>query len=200
MKDFQITAQETCYQGFFRINRYTIRHTLFAGGWVDDVQRELFERGHAVAVLPYDPKRDTVVLIEQFRIGAAAHAETVEQAWLLEIIAGVIEDGETAERVAERESHEEAGCVIEELMPIQHIYVSPGGTSETTQLFCGLVDSQGIGGVHGLPEEHEDIFVSVLPFVEAMELLNTGKIQSAPAVIALQWLALHHDVVLQQWS
>ena len=117
------------------------------------MQRELFRRNNCVGVLLYDPNRDEVVMLEQFRVGAMLHTE---QAWLLEIVAGGIEEGETPEQVAYREAEEEAGCTIEELMLISEFYTSPGGASEKLSLFCGKVDSTNVGGIYGLAEEVED--------------------------------------------
>jgi ADP-ribose pyrophosphatase len=195
-KDFQLIEKSTLFQGYFRLDLYRFRHRLFAGGWTDEVRREVFERGHAVVVLPYDPERDAVVMIEQFRIGAAAAGMPM---WQLEVIAGIIDDGETPEAVARREAREEADCEILDLVPIYHYLASPGGTSESVRLFCGRVDSRGLGGVHGLPHEHEDIRVEVVPYAEARARLDGGRIGNAPAIIALQWLALHREALRQRW-
>src|SRR4029077_4726641 len=161
------------YKGFFEIVRYRFRHRLFAGGWSGEIEREVFERGHAVAVLPYDPAADAVVLIEQFRIGAFVGGMAP---WQTEIVAGIIEAGETPEDVARREAEEEAGAAIGALIPICRYLVSPGGASESVQLYCGRVDSKGLGGIHGLPQEHEDIRVEVRPFAVALAALNAGTI------------------------
>lgn len=194
----ELLKQETAFTGYFKIVRYHLRHALFAGGWSGEVVREVFERGHAAAVLPYDPITDEVVLIEQFRVGA--YAARSENPWLLEVVAGIMEVGETPEQVAIREAHEEAGCVLSDLIPMYEFLVSPGGTSETTALFCGRVSTQGVGGIHGLAEENEDIKVHVVSFTEALNMLAAGKIRSAPPIIALQWLALHRDTVRAQWA
>ncbi|MEN9461500.1 MAG: ADP-ribose pyrophosphatase [Pseudomonadota bacterium] len=194
----ELLQKLTAFDGYFKIVRYHLRHRLFAGGWSGEVVREVFERGHAAAVLPYDPVRDEVVLIEQFRAGAyAAHSENP---WLLEVVAGIMEVGETPEQVAIREAQEEAGCVISDLIPMYQFLVSPGGTSETTAIFCGRVSTQGVGGIHGLVEENEDIQVHVVKFSEALKMLAEGKIRSAPPIIALQWLALHREDVRKQWG
>ena len=192
-----LTARETPYQGYFRIDRYTLRHELFAGGMSDTIVREVFERGHAAAVLPYDPVRDAVVLIEQFRIGAYAAGR---DPWLIEIVAGIIDDGETAAAVARRELSEEAGLSPQALEPIGEVLVSPGGTSETMALFCACIDSAGANGIHGLADEHEDIRVTAMPVADALAALESGDIVSAPAVIALQWLALNRDRLRARWS
>jgi ADP-ribose pyrophosphatase len=186
--DIEIVERKAGYQGYFRLDVYRLRHKLFAGGWSDVITREVLERGHAAAVLLYDPERDTVVMIEQFRIGALAAGRP---AWLRELVAGIIETGETAADVARRESVEEAGCEVRELRPIRDFIMTPGCSTETIQLFLGLVDSTGVGGIHGLKEEHEDIRVVVVPWAEARADLDAGRIDTAIAIIGLQWLALH---------
>src|SRR5262245_57866832 len=178
VQDFEIIEKTTAFQGYFRIDRYRFRHRLFAGGWSGVVQREVFERGHAVAVLPYDPERDAVVLIEQFRIGAVAAGLPP---WQEEIVAGIIDEGETPEAVAHREAQEEAGCRIQDLVFICEYLTSAGGASESVKLYCGRVNSHGIGGIHGLAEEHEDIRVEVVSFAEARERLLAGRFGNAPA-------------------
>jgi ADP-ribose pyrophosphatase len=185
------------YSGFFRINRYRLRHRLFAGGWSGVIEREVFERGHAVGVLPYDPVADSLVLIEQFRIGALVAGMSP---WLIEVVAGIIEEGEAPEEVARRETLEEAGLEIQALIPMCRYLVSPGGSSESVRLYCGRVDSRGAGGIHGLAEEHEDIRVDHLPYGEAMRLLEEGLVTNSVSLIALQWLALHRDRVRAAWA
>ncbi len=189
-KAFEIEQRDTIYQDFFTLERYRVKHTLFAGGWSPPIVRELFRRGNCVAVLLYDPDQDKIVLIEQFRIGAILSSESP---WLLEIVAGAIEVGETAEQVAIRESIEEAGCQIQALHLIKEFYTSPGGASERISLFYGKIDASGIGGVKGVKEEDEDILVSTVSFDEAYVLMETGKIDSAIPIIAIQWLALNKD-------
>lgn len=178
------------FEKYFRLDEFHVSHELFAGGNSPVFTREIFERGSVVAVLPYDPQRNKVVLIEQFRAGAL---DDSEGPWLIECVAGVIEEGESEEEVARRECVEEAGCNIERLEPISHYYVSPGGTSEYCSLFCGLVDSNGVGGIHGLPHEHEDIRVIVVDAAEAFGWVHDGRIRSSATIIALQWLELNQD-------
>lgn len=195
-KEFKIIRRETPYQGFFRLEKYRLKHTLFAGGWTRELDRELFRRGNCVAVLLYDPKRDEIILIEQFRVGAILHQE---QPWLLEIVAGAIEEGETAEQVAYRESREEAGCEIQEILKISEFYTTPGGSSERISLFCGRVDAANAEGIHGLDDEDEDILVRSVPFKEACSLVEQGKIDSAIPILAIQWLALNHSELRKKW-
>jgi len=193
----EIVDKTVCYDGFFRLERYRLRHRLFSGAWSRVLTRELFERGHAAAVLPYDPALDAVVLVEQFRIGAL---EAPGSPWLLEIVAGIIDPGETPEDVVRREAVEEANCQIEALIHIYDYFVSPGGTSERISLFCGKVDAAGAGGLYRLEAEEEDIRVTVVPFAEAIAQLHAGKINSAAPIIALQWLQLNHDELRARWG
>ncbi|MBL0010911.1 MAG: NUDIX domain-containing protein [Nitrosomonas sp.] len=195
--DVEILEKTICFEGFFRIERYHLRHRLFNGDWSHPLVRELFERGHAAAVLPYDPIRDEVILIEQFRIGAL---NAPGGPWLMEIVAGMIEVDESAPDVVKRESIEEANCIITDLIPLYDFLVSPGGTTERVALFCGRVDTTHAGGVHGASDEGEDIKVHVITLDAAIALLQTGRINSASAIIALQWLTLNRDYARNLWA
>jgi ADP-ribose pyrophosphatase len=192
-RKFEIIGKELVYDGFFVMEKYRLKHTLFAGGWSREISRELFRRNNCVAVLLYDPNADKVILLEQFRVGAMANTD---RAWLVEIVAGAIDEGETPEQVAHRESKEEAGCDILELRLINRFYTTPGGSSEMISLFYGRVDSTQIGGIHGLDHEDEDILVYTVPFEEAYRMLEEGKIESGIPIIAIQWLALHRQGLL----
>lgn len=194
--DLEIIARDTGYDGYFRIDRYRLRHRLFDGGWSPELRREVFERGHVTALLPYDPIRDEVVLIEQFRIGA--HSAGLGP-WITEIVAGVIDEGETPEAVARRETQEETGLEVAEMIPICHYLSSPGGTSETVRLFCGKVDAGNAGGTHGHADEGEDIRVFALPATEALERLAAAEFDNAITIIGLQWLALNRDELRGRW-
>lgn len=195
-KDVEVLEKRVGYDGFFKVNSYCLRHRLFAGGWCEPIVRELFERGHAVALLAYDPRRDQVVMIEQFRIGAL---ETASSPWLLELIAGIIEPGEAPDEVARRESEEEAGVTLGRIEHAMSYLVSPGGTTERIEIFIGEVDASQANGLHGLPEEGEDIRVHVIDRQNAYALVQSGRIDNAASIIALQWLQLHHDEVRSRW-
>ncbi len=188
--DYRILEEEVAYHGFFDLIRIKLRHTLFQGGWSKVLTRELFQRGNCVAVIPYDPDRDQVILIEQFRVGPLRNDDPK---WMLEIVAGAVEPGETPQQVAHRETLEEAGCAILALRRITEFYTSPGGSSEKITLFYAQVDAENAGGIHGLDEEDEDIRVHVLPFHEAYAKVENGRINSAIPIIGLQWLALHRE-------
>ena len=195
-KDFKVEQQETLYDGFFKMLKLHIAHKTFAGGEIK-VQRELFYRGDAVCVLLFDAAKDAVVLVEQFRVGVFDHEQGP---WLLELVAGIVETGEMADDVARRESVEEAGAELGEILPITRFTPSSGGTREYIDLLCAQVDSTGVEGIHGLATEGEDIKVHRLPCEQAFELVRTGAINNAPAIIALQWLQLNYLELKTRWS
>jgi ADP-ribose pyrophosphatase len=193
-----ILDREIAYHGFFRIDRYRLRHRLYSGGMSGALTREIFERGNAVAVLLYDPLRDALVLIEQFRL--AAHLAGLP-AWQLEIVAGIIDrPGESASEVVHREAKEEAGLVIiGDVLPIHRYLASPGGSTETVALYCGRVDASRAGGIHGLADEQEDIKVVVKSYDEAMALLAADKIDNGFTMVALYWLAANRARLRREW-
>lgn len=193
---YEILAEEIAYRGFFNLIKFKLRHTLFRGGWSQVLTRELFCRSNCVAVVPYDPITDQVVLIEQFRVGTLKQDDPK---WMLEIVAGAIEEGETPEAVAHRETQEEAGCRILNLVRATEFYTSPGSSSEKITLFLAQVDAKQAGGIHGLDEEHEDIKVHVLSFAEALAKVANGIICSAIPVIGLLWLAREREKLKRLW-
>lgn len=195
-KNVDIISHEVAYQGYFRIERYELRHDLFSGGQSSVFSRELFERGNAVGVLPYDPIRDEVVLIEQFRIGALKDPNSP---WLFEVVAGVIERGETPDAVAKRELQEEAGLDCQALHGFCDYWVSPGGMSERVHLFVAHIDARQANGIHGVADEHEDIRVFTLPLSDAVQAVFDGQIDNSATIIALQWLALNKSLIQQRW-
>ncbi len=191
-----LVRHEVAFQGYFKVGRYFFRHTLHNGGMSDVISREVFERGQAGAVLPYDPVRDEVVLIRQFRAGsyvAGHHPFT----W--EAVAGIIEEKETAEAMIRREAVEEAGLQIGDVLPIANVMLTPGACSEACQLFLGRVDTAKAGGVFGLTSEGEDILVKGMSFADSYALVERNEVDNAIGVIALQWLALHRDEVRKRW-
>ncbi len=196
-KPVDILDRTVAYEGFFTLEKIRLRHGLFAGGMSAELTRELFLRGRVAAVLPYDPVRDAVVLVEQFRIGGL---EAAAGAWMLETVAGYADPHETIEAVARREASEEADLELLELRRICDYYPTPGASSELVSLFCARVDAGAAGGIHGLDAEGEDIRVHVVPFDEAMDLLASGTINSAMPIIALQWLALNREELLDLWG
>ncbi|MBP2168323.1 ADP-ribose pyrophosphatase [Erwinia toletana] len=195
--DVEIIARDSLYDGFFSLQRYRFRHRLFSGEMSGIVEREIFERGHAAVLLPYDPVRDEVVLIEQIRIAAY---DTSPTPWLMEMVAGIIEPGESVEDVVRREAVEEAGVNVGRVKPVLNYLASPGGTSERLSIMVGEVDASVAKGCHGLEEENEDILVHVVSREQAYQWVEEGKIDNAASVIALQWLELHHKKLREEWD
>ncbi|WP_071873401.1 NUDIX domain-containing protein [Atopomonas hussainii] len=195
--DVEVLKRETCFQGFYRLDRVQLRHALFEGGMGAPITRELFVRHDAVCVLPYDPVHDRVVLVEQFRIGAL---DKSQHPWLVELVAGLIDKDEQPEEVARREAVEEAGLELTHLWPVTAYYPSPGGSDERVHLFVGRCDSSGAGGVHGLECEGEDIRVQVWELEDALAAVRDGRIDNAASIIALQWLALNRAEVRGLWA
>ena len=195
-KQLEILARDTAYDGFLRVDRYRLRHSLYAGGWSRELVRERVERLRAAAILLYDPDDDRVVMVEQFRIGAH---EAGEGAWLLEVVGGYVPPEESPEAVARREAMEEAGCEVREIEPIGQLYLSPGTSVERISLFCGRVRAPAGGAVHGLDHEGEDIRVEVLAADAAIAELFTGRANSTTAIVTLQWLAAHRPGLRARW-
>jgi ADP-ribose pyrophosphatase len=195
-QDVRVLENEVAYAGHFELRKLTLQHRCFAGGWSQPLVRELFERGDAVGVLPYDPASDSVVLIEQFRPGALRGEDSP---WMLELVAGVVEPGESDEEVVHREAMEEAGCELSELVPIATFIPSAGACSEQVRLFCGRVSSAAIGGIHGLDDEGEDILVHSVSRADALQMVADDRIPNGHTLIALQWLQIHGDTLRERW-
>ena len=195
--DVEVVEKSTVYKGRFQIDRYRLRHKKHDGSWSEPFIREVFERGHAAAVLPYDPVLDRIVLIEQFRPGAFTAGR---HPWLIEIVAGIIDPGETAEAVVRREAMEEAHVELSAIERIGSFLMTPGACSEAVTFYVGRVDSRGAGGIHGLAKEHEDIRVFTVSTDEAAAMLAAGKIENALAIIAIQWLLLNRMQLRDRWG
>ncbi|NNI00824.1 ADP-ribose diphosphatase [Pasteurella multocida] len=193
-QDIDILKEETLYQGFFQLKKIQFKHKLFAGGYSGVVTRELLVKGAASAVIAYDPIKDAVVLVEQVRIGAY-QPDSAQSPWLLELIAGMVEEGEKPEEVALRESEEEAGVQVQDLQHCLSVWDSPGGVLERIHLFVGKVDNTTAKGLHGLSEENEDIRVHVVSREQAYQWVNEGKIDNSIAVLGLQWLQLNYKTL-----
>ncbi|MGR5177624.1 ADP-ribose diphosphatase [Vibrio parahaemolyticus] len=194
-KDVEILSKETVFKGFFEMVLYRFKHRLFEGGWSSAIHREMLVRGGAAAMLPYDPVRDEVVLIEQIRVGALEH----EHPWQIEIVAGIIDKDESIEELVRRESVEEAGVEVKALVPVTRYYPSSGGCSERISVFVGHVDASLADGVHGLDCEGEDIRVRVVSRQQAYQMVESGEIENGASIIALQWLQLNHAKLQSEW-
>lgn len=195
-RQVEALGREPLHEGYCTIARWHLRHEQFAGGMGPPLTREVIERGHAVAILPYDPHQDRVVLIEQFRPGPWIAGE---DPWMLEVVAGIVEDGETPEAVARRECVEECGLAPDLLEPACRYFVSPGVLTETVALYVGRVDAATAGGLFGLDHEGEDIRALTLPAEAFIALARGGGLTNATALIAGQWFALAHPVLRARW-
>lgn len=195
-KDVSISAVETKYQGFFKLNEYHLKHKLFSSKLSDEFTREVFERGDAVVVMLYDPITDKLLLLEQFRMGAIRTGDTP---WMLEFVAGMFDENESPIDVAVRETKEEANIDVEpsSIKPIMQYLSSPGGTSECIYLYWAPFDSTQVlpGSICGLDDENEDILLHITSRTEALTLLAEGKILNAATIIGLQWLAINYQTL-----
>jgi ADP-ribose pyrophosphatase len=196
--DLDIRGQQTPFERFLRMDVFRFRHRLYGGGWSGERTYDVLRRGAAVAIVLYDPERETVVLVEQFRLPPllAGHSP-----WQIETVAGLIDKDEPAAAVAVRETAEETGLVlIGEPLPIQTYLPSPGDSDESVALFCGRVDAAGAGGIHGLADEHEDIRVVVKSLAEIEAMLDGGRIETGHTLVALYWLLRHRDELRRRWG
>lgn len=194
---FELRSNETVLDGFFKMNRYCLRHSSFNGGWCDEMVRERIERLAAVSVLLYDPALDHLVFVEQFRIGLMG---TVDPPWSLETVSGFCDrEHEQPEQVARREVVEETGCTLRSLTHIGEFFVSPGMSVERINLYCGWVDAGNASGVYGLSHEGEEMRVVTLSREEARAELF-GRLNSTSVIMAMQWLEANRDALLVQWG
>jgi nudix-type nucleoside diphosphatase (YffH/AdpP family) len=190
--DVELLETRVPYAAFFAVEEYDLRHASFRGGQTDPMTRAAFVSADAVTVLPYDPVRDRVLVIEQFRAGPYARGDA--QVWSLEAIAGRIDPGETPEETAHREAEEEAGVALGRLIPIAAYYPSPGAKTEFLYSYIGLADlPDDAARLGGLAEEHEDIRGHVIPYARLEELVETGEANAGPLLLTVLHLARLRD-------
>ncbi|WP_445678598.1 NUDIX domain-containing protein [Radicibacter daui] len=193
---YRIVSRDPLHKGFFKLERFVFEHELFAGGTAQ-MEREILVRAQAAALLPYDPVRDEVVLIEQFRAGPAA---VLDRAWMIEAVAGIIDTHETPDRVARREALEEAGLEVGRVLEAPVFYPSPGGCDEKVFCYIGEVDASAAGGMFGLEHEGEDIRAFVLPFAEAIEWLEAGRLDNSATLVLMMWLERKRTQLRRDWA
>ncbi len=196
--DVEMVREEPLHEGFFRMVHLHLRHRLFAGGWTATLNREVIMHGKVAAVIPYDPVRDSVILIEQFRNGKFAAGDP--QPWSVSIAAGMIEPGESAAEMARRETLEETGCAIGRLEQALTFYSSPGGSAQHVTLYCGEVSAAGVGGLHGVAEEGENIRAFTVSFDESLRMIDADAFDNAISIVGLQWLSRHRDSLRGRWT
>lgn len=186
--DVRTEALRHPYTGYFAVEEHALRHRRFDGAMSAVLDRAVFVSGDAAVVLPYDPVRDRVLVIEQFRAGPLARGDA--NPWLIETIAGRIDGGETPEAAARREALEEAGLTLGDLLPGPRYYPSPAAKAEYIYSFVGLAElPDGAGGVGGLEAENEDIRSHVIAFDRLMDLVASGEVDNAPLALLAYWLA-----------
>lgn len=180
------------YANYFAVEEFDLRFRHFDGSMSGEVNRAVFLSGDAVVVLPYDPVRDRVLLIEQFRMGP--HGRGDPQPWLLEVPAGRVDGDETPEAAARREAEEEAALALGALVPALRYYPSPGMLAEYLYTYIGLANlPDGAAGTGGLHSEAEDIRGHLVPFARLMEMVETGEVNTGPLILLAYWLARNRD-------
>lgn len=191
--DWQLVGTHKLASGFFNLDRLTISHRGYQCEKIGPMQREIFLRDPSIVVLLVDREDDTIVLVEQFRIGAATSCLD-DSPWLLECVAGICDQSESPGDACIREVFEETGL---QLIGNPHLlftyYPSPGGSNELIHLFVGYCDSSKIISFCGQPREFEDIKVHVIPVESAIEALHSGKVNNGATIIGLQWLELQRQ-------
>lgn len=183
----QVSARREPYAQFFAVEEYDLSFHRFDGSASSVVTRAVFVSGDAVTVLPYDPARDRVLVVEQFRSGPFARGDS--QPWQIEAIAGRIDAGETPEDAARREAVEEAGLTLGALLPVAGYYPTPGISAEFLYSYVALTDlPDDVAGVFGVEGEAEDIRGHLIGFDELMALVASGEISNAPLIMTAFWL------------
>ena len=197
-RDVEILEARVGFKRFLRVDVVRFRHRLFSGGWSGARTFDILRRGAAAAIVLYDPDRDAVVLIEQFRLAAMLAGASP---WQLEIVAGLVDNAEPPAAVAVRETAEETGLEpIGEPVFIQRYLPSSGGSDESVALYCARIDAGLAGGVHGAADEGEDIRTIVKTVTEIEALLDAGAIENGHTLVALYWLLRHRDDLRRAWT
>ena len=192
--DIDIRSSTRPYSHFFTMEEQDLSFRRYSGDMSEIVNRAVLVGGDAVIVLPYDPVRDTVLLVEQFRMGP--HMRGDPRPWMLEPIAGRIDPGETPEESAHREAEEEAGLALGKLLPLPHHYPSPGSSTDYFYTYIAICDlPEDAAGFGGVEDEAEDIRSHVIPFAQLMELVANGEAACGPLVLCALWLSLNRDAL-----
>jgi len=186
---YEIISKKNLYKGFFESNELKLKFRKHDGSWSPVIKREVFGGAHVSTLLPYDPKKDEIILIQQFRAGVISRCA---DEYLYEIVAGIIDDNENPEETAKRECFEETGCNVKDIMPIQNYFPAPGSSESFYHVFLGEVESFKGERITGLENENEDILVKSFSVNEVKNLLNEKKIINGVTLIALQWFFLNY--------
>jgi len=186
---YKIINKKNLYSGFFSLNKYEFIHEKHNGEWTSAVEREVFSGAHVSTLLPYDPIKKEIILIQQFRAGVLSR---YDENYLFEIVAGIIDEGENPEQTAIRECFEETGCEVKKIYPIQSYFPAPGSSESYYHLYLGEIQAFDGERIKGLEKENEDILVKSFKIDEVRQMLKEKKITNGLTLVALQWFFLEH--------
>ena len=186
---YKIINIKNLYSGFFSLNKYEFIHKKHDGEWTGTVEREIFSGAHVSTLLPYDPIKNEIILIQQFRAGVLSR---YDEDYLLEIVAGIIDEGENPEQTAIRECFEETGCEVKKIHPIQSYFPAPGSSESYYHLYLGEINTFDGDKIKGLEKENEDILVKSFRVDEVRQMLKEKKIINGLTLVALQWFFLEY--------
>ena len=186
---YKIINKKNLYSGFFSLNKYEFIHQKHDGGWTDTVDREIFSGAHVATLLPYDPIKKEIILIQQFRAGVLSR---YDENYLLEIVAGIVDEGENPEQTAIRECFEETGCEVKHIHPVQSYFPAPGSSESYYHLYLGEIQAFDGERIKGLEKENEDILVKSFKIDEVRQMLKEKKIMNGLTLVALQWFFLEY--------
>ena len=186
---YKIINKENLYSGFYSLNKYEFTHQKHDGSWTNKVTREIFHGAQVSSLLPYDPIRNEIVLIQQFRAGVISR---YDDSYLYEIVAGMIDKNENPKDTAKRECLEETGCRVKKIIPIQSYFPAPGSSESYYHLYLGEINSFDGERIMGLENENEDILVKSFKVEEIRKMLKKKLIQNGLTLIALQWFFLEY--------
>jgi ADP-ribose pyrophosphatase len=192
-KKINYIKKKTLYSGFFQLHQLTFKHKKHDGTWSIPLTREIFGGAQVATVLPYDPEAKKIILLEQIRVGII---ESNHDPVIKEIVAGMIDKGETPEKAAIRECKEEIGCEIKKLTKIHSYYPVPGSSQSYYHFFLAEVQSFENSKILGKKDENEDILVRCYSLEEVEEMLNCGKIINGLTLVALQWFFLNYKKLI----
>ena len=187
--NYKIISKEKVHNGFFKLHELTFIHQKHDGIWSSNIKREIFGGAHVATVLPYDPIKKKILLLNQFRAGVI---ERKDDPMMIEIVAGIIDEGESPEEAAKRECLEETGCSIKKLQEICSYYPAPGSSESFYHLFLGEIEAFDEKRIFGIEDENEDILVQSYSIEEVKNLMKKKKIINGLTLIALQWFFLEY--------
>jgi ADP-ribose pyrophosphatase len=187
---YKIINKKNLYSGFFSLNKYEFIHEKHNGEWTSTVEREVFSGAHVSTLLPYDPIKKEIILIQQFRAGVLSR---YDENYLLEIVAGIVDEGENPEQTAIRECLEETGCEVKKIHPIQSYFPAPGSSESFYHIYLGEIQAFDGERIKGLEKENEDILVKSFKIDEVRQMLKEKKIMNGLALVALQWFFLEYN-------